>query len=255
MEFLKRLFGFRHRLETLEERQQRLYEERLKIQKEKKEKIRIAEEEKKELEYVSKCCVKTPENYIITRRYFKNELFYDLAYEPKTYDRKSNKTINLTLRNIHELPLDFVEKYKDRIYWKFVGNGFYKNYMKIEKMDIEFVRKFQNEINWDRVGSGFSGNTKIENLPLEFVKEFRHKINWKSVGHRKSGRFVCRSIYFFFNNYNWYTNAIDLSDEFIFEFKNENKYLHDEYLIRTHPKLQVEGDTKSIEYSNEGKSN
>jgi len=236
MGYLKRLF----RLETLEEKQQRLYEERLKKQNIKNGKIKTAEEEKKELEYILRCCLK-PTNYIlgqrhkvdISREYLKGRLFYDLSYD---YYNKNP----LPLRKVHELPLDFVEKYKDRIYWNRVGNGSYKDHLKIEKMDIEFVRKFQDKINWGNVGSGESGYTKIEYLPFDFVKEFRHKINWKSVGRKR-----------FFN---CYTNARYLPDEFIFEFKNENKYLYNEYLIRTYvpPKFQVEGNTKSIEYSNEG---
>jgi len=94
---------------------------------------------------------------------------------------------------IEDLPRDFLEHFKDKISWSFVGSGYvnedkFCNYTKIEDLPRDFVEQFKDKIKWKYVGSGkvdYSDYTKISDLPGDFVEQFKDKINVGKVTEAK----------------------------------------------------------------------
>jgi len=118
---------------------------------------------------------------------------------------------------IEDLPRDFVEQFKDNIFWDLVGGGRdYYDYTNIEDLPRDFVEQFKDKIYWCIVGSGFRRNnygyTKIEDLPRDFVEQFKDKIYWSNVG---SG----------INDVFNFTKIERLPRDFVEQFKDYIKYL------------------------------
>ncbi len=85
---------------------------------------------------------------------------------------------------IHELSVEFIREFQDRLDWKLVG--YYSPL--IHELPIEFVREFQDRLDWDMVGHSTYGHPTyghqtynfplIHELPIEFVREFQDRLNW-----------------------------------------------------------------------------
>lgn len=65
---------------------------------------------------------------------------------------------------LNDLPISFLRKYRDRIYWM-------RLYQFIYKLPIEFVREFKDNINW-----GCYDNKSLYKFPPDFIREFKDKL-------------------------------------------------------------------------------
>jgi len=74
----------------------------------------------------------------------------------------------------------FVPFRDEPIYWKgYIGCGEY-GYAKIEELPIEFIDHFKDQICWDYVGSGKFGYTSMEDLPEDFKERYKYKLSKKT---------------------------------------------------------------------------
>jgi len=182
------------------------------------EKKKRREEKKKQREKE----MEEQRNQQILKEYFENKFILESAL------------INYS-GNFVEFPSNFK--------WLYVGSGLEEkelHYKKFENLPLDFIEKYEDFIQWSHIGTGHH-TTSIEDLPFDLLVKYQNKLNWRHVGSGYSNRsYDC-----FYLDYK-YTVARNLPNNFILEFKDKNKFLFTEYLLRFSPKKELKKATDKI---------
>jgi hypothetical protein len=105
-----------------------------------------------------------------------------------------------TISGLVLLPLDFIEKYKNKVNWFFISWR--------QRLPLDFIEKYKDRVNWSAVCIG-------QVLPMSFIEKHKDKVDWDviSMDHPLSEEFIERHA----NRVNWthISRYQKLSPEFV----------------------------------------
>ena len=109
---------------------------------------------------------------------------YKLVYHCRRCRKKRFRYSYLdwfSISSIEDLPLWFIEKYKDKVNWYYISSR--------QELPEEFIERHQDRVYWYLI-------SKYQKLSESFIEKFRDKVNWYSIAACQglSPEFVIRHI-------------------------------------------------------------
>lgn len=119
-------------------------------------------------DYVSK--LQTLTNYIIQEHSNQINWIYASAYQniSDLTIRQNEEKVDWAQLSKRKLTLSFIDEFKDRLYWKYIGDSEEK------KLGIEFINSHLSYVNWHNV-------SMYETLTNDFIITNANNVDWEAI--------------------------------------------------------------------------